>query len=180
MRHRALNLKRARPASLRRGGRLAGVLVAVAVVLTSCAGAEDSGTIAHRVSVWAQGTSFGNALGALHGDSVAVAKAQRAGGNRGNLTTACNALALDAESANNNLPTPDLALTDLLAKAYNLDYQAGTACYANTSAATMGRVNTQREEADRLLAQARAKVEALTGKTVSTTTTAPPPSSGGF
>ena len=36
------------------------VMLGSALALTSCAGADQEGTTAHRMSVWVNGTSFGS------------------------------------------------------------------------------------------------------------------------
>ena len=83
------------------------------------------------------------------------------------------------QNANDSLPSPDAALTQRLALAYQLDYEAGTACYSNQSAGTMRKVTAQRERADRLLSEATATVGQLAGIVVSTTTTLTPTTLGG-
>ena len=154
-------------------------LLVLGVLLAGCAGAEDSGTPRQRMRTWSDGTSFGESVGSLKGDSAAVAAGYRNGRALSSLPNACNALALDAQNANDNLPSPDAALTQQLALAYQLYYEAGTACYSNQSAPTMRKVTAQRERGDRLLVEATATVERIAGIVVSTTTTLTPTTLGG-
>ena len=158
---------------------LPATLLVPGVLLAGCAGAEDSGSPAHRMRTWADGTSFGAGVGSLKADSAAVAAAYRDGRARSSLPSACNALALDAQNANDSLPSPDAALTQQLASAYQLYYEAGTACYSSQSVATMRKVTAQREHADRLLTEATATVGRIAGIVVSTTTTPTPTTLGG-
>ena len=124
---------------------LPAALLALGILLAGCAGAEDSGTLRHRMRTWADGTSFGESVGSLQGDAAAVAAGYRNGRASSSLANACNALALDAQNANDSLPSPDAALTQQLALAYQLDYEAGTACYSNQSAGTMRKAMAQHE-----------------------------------
>ena len=158
---------------------LPATLLVPAILLAGCAGAEDSGTPAQRMRTWADGTSFGASVGSLKGDSAAVAAGYRDGRALSGLASACNALALDSQDANDSLPSPDEAITQQLASAYQLYYEAGTACYSDQSAATMRKVTAQREHADRLLVEATASVGRIAGIVVSTTTTETPATVGG-
>ena len=158
---------------------LPAALLALGILLAGCVGAEDSGTLRHRMRTWADGTSFGESVGSLQGDAAAVAAGYRNGRASSSLANACNALALDAQNANDSLPSPDAALTQQLALAYQLDYEAGTACYSNQSAGTMRKAMAQRERAGRLLSEATATVEQVAGIVVSTTTTLTPTTLGG-
>ena len=45
-----------------------------ALTLTSCAGADQQGSPAHRMSVWVSGTSLGEDIGTLIADNARVAK----------------------------------------------------------------------------------------------------------
>ena len=50
------------------------LLVGSALLLTSCAGADQEGSTAHRMSVWASGTSLGEDIGTLIADNTRVPK----------------------------------------------------------------------------------------------------------
>jgi hypothetical protein len=99
------------------------VSLAAAVTLTSCAGEDQEGSPAHRMSVWVSGTSFGADIGTLMADNARIPKVAVNGS--GALHAACGTLVTDAEMANTELPSPDPDVTDLLTKAYGLEGTAG-------------------------------------------------------
>ena len=98
-----------------------------ALTLTSCAGADQEGSTAHRMSVWVSGTSFGEDIGTLIADNARIPKDVPNG--TGAVHAACGTSLNDAEMANTNLPSPDPEVTDLLTKAYGLEGTAANQCY---------------------------------------------------
>jgi hypothetical protein len=96
---------------------------ATAVTFTSCAGEDQMGSPAHRMSVWVTGTNFGADIGTLVADNARIAKVVPNGS--GAVHAACGTLVTDAEMANTELPSPDPEVTDLLTKAYGLEGTAG-------------------------------------------------------
>ena len=50
------------------------VVSTCAVALTSCAGADQEGSPAHRMSVWVSGTGLGPEIGTLVADNARIAK----------------------------------------------------------------------------------------------------------
>ena len=116
-----------RHARLRRRRPLAARAARAALALTSCAGADQQGSPAHRMSVWVSGTSFGEDIGTLVADNARIAKVAPNGA--GALHAACSTMINDAEMANSSLPSPDPTVTDLLTKAYGLEGTAGNDCY---------------------------------------------------
>ncbi len=155
----------------------AAVLIAVAVVaFVSYRGAGSGGTLAQRVKVWVTGTGLGQDLGALRADGADIDKVLAEKGGTAAIHTVCDVLSVTAESANSNLPTPDTALTQLLARAYSLEYEAGNNCYAagSTNARLLAESATERAQAEKVMDRALARVGALTGKSVPTTTTTVP------
>ena len=50
------------------------LLVGCALTLTSCAGADQQGSPAHRMSVWVSGTSLGEEIGTLIADNARIPK----------------------------------------------------------------------------------------------------------
>ena len=100
---------------------------AAAVTLTSCAGEDQMGSPAHRMSVWVNGTNLGEDIGTLVADNARIAKVVPNG--TGAVHAACGTLVTDAEMANTELPSPDPEVTDLLTKAYGLEGTAGNQCY---------------------------------------------------
>jgi hypothetical protein len=162
--------------------RAVAALVLVALLAAGCAAADEVGSPSHRLRTWVDSTSFGQAVGSLRGDAQGMLHGRdqlAAHESAPNLTAACNDLATDAESANGNLPTPSTPVTDELAQAYQLYYDAGTACYASQSSKTLRRAVNQTAQAGRLLDGALRSVERTIGATVPTTTTTQPALQGG-
>ena len=160
-----------------RGGRQIVLLVAaavlVSVVATGCAGPDETGTVGQRVTSWVQSTGVGSDIGTLEADDrrIRAVVADRVG--TAAVRTDCAVLTTDAESANNDLPTPDNAMTQDLSRAYTLDGEAGDNCYAAgaSNAALMAKSVGQRNQADALFGAVVARVRRLSGLSVSTTTT---------
>ena len=85
------------------------LMTGCAFTLTSCAGADQEGSAAHRMSVWVSGTSLGGDLGTLIADNARIPKEVPNG--TGAMHAACSTLLNDAEMANTNLPSPDPDVT---------------------------------------------------------------------
>ncbi len=147
------------------------LLTGSAVVLTSCAGADQQGSLAHRMSVWVSGTSFGEQIGTLIADNARVAKDVPNG--TGAVHAACGTIVNDAEMANSSLPSPDPEVTDLLTEAYGLEGTAGNQCFdagaTNEKLLAQSRRNAIKAEA--LYDQVLLRIRQVDGKVVSTTTT---------
>jgi hypothetical protein len=71
----------------------------------------------------------------------------------------CDVLITDALAANEQLPTPDAALTALLARAYATAATSGRACFSGAGPAT---ADGDAQSALRLLVQAEARYDAVT------------------
>lgn len=147
------------------------LLTGSAVALTSCAGADQQGSLAHRMSVWVSGTSFGEQIGTLIADNARVAKDVPNG--TGAVHAACGTIVNDAEMANSSLPSPDPEVTDLLTEAYGLEGTAGNQCFdagaTNEKLLAQSRRNAIKAEA--LYDQVLLRIRQVDGKVVSTTTT---------
>jgi hypothetical protein len=154
------------------------VLVAVAVplLLAACAGAEMSGTPAHRISTWVSGAGAGSAIGAIEADNAAIDKALATHSAAGIIRTACALLSNDSSAGNSDLPTPDDQLTTALENAYQVEYSAGNNCYsgAGGNASLLRRSADERRQGAADLAQAVRRITAVTGQVPSTTTTTSP------
>lgn len=154
------------------------VLVAVAVplLLAACAGAEMSGTPAHRISTWVSGAGAGPAIGAIEADNAAIDRALATHSPAGVIRTACALLSNDSSAGNSNLPTPDDQLTTALEDAYQVEYSAGNNCYsgAGGNASLLRRSADERRQGASDLAQAVRRITAVTGQVPSTTTTTSP------
>jgi hypothetical protein len=154
------------------------VLVAVAVplLLAACAGAEMSGTPAHRISTWVSGAGAGSAIGAIEADNAAIDRALASHSAAGVVRTACALLSNDASAGNSNLPTPDDRLTTALENAYQVEYSAGNNCYrgAAGNASLLRHSADERRQGSSDLTRAVRRITAVTGQVPSTTTTTSP------
>jgi hypothetical protein len=147
------------------------LLAASAFALTACAGADQQGSAAHRMSVWVTGTGFGQEIGTLMADNARVPKDVAHG--TGAVHAACGTLLNDAEMANSNLPTPDPQVTALLTQAYGLEGTAANDCYnAGTGNRTLlGQSERDAIKAEALYDEALQRIRQIDGRAVSTTTT---------
>ncbi len=146
------------------------VLLSSALCLTACAGADQEGSPAHRMSVWVSGTGFGADIGTLVADNARIAKVAPNGA--GALHAACSTMINDAEMANSSLPSPDPTVTDLLTQAYGLEGTAGNECYGGASNPTiLGESERDGIKADALYQEAIQRIRAISGKAPVTTTT---------
>jgi hypothetical protein len=144
---------------------------ATAVTLTSCAGEDQRGSPAHRMSVWVSGTNLGEDIGTLVADNARIAKVVPNGS--GAVHAACGTLVTDAEMANTELPSPDPEVTDLLTKAYGLEGTAGNECYdaGSTNKKLLAKSARDAIKAEALSNEALQRIRAIDGKAPATTTT---------
>jgi len=138
------------------------LLVGLAVLSAGCAGEEQSGTPAQGLATWARGTGFDATVATLQSDSARVGEAVRRHLGTGVLHTVCGVLTTDAEQANTELPAPDDALTQDLAKAYSLDYDAGNDCFTG-GPRLLARSAREQRAADALLRAALARARTVAG-----------------
>jgi hypothetical protein len=151
-----------------------------AVALTSCAGADQQGSAAHRMSVWVSGTGLGQDIGTLVADNARVPKVVPNG--TGALHAACSTLVTDAEMANGELPSPDPVVTDLLTQAYSLEGTAGNQCFdaGATDKTLLAKSARNAIKAEALYAQVLQRIRQIVGRPVATTTTTENGSGGIF
>jgi hypothetical protein len=152
-------------------------VAAVAVVaFVSYGHLGPSGTPAEQMDAWVAGAGLGQNLGTLHDDGVHLQEVLAQHRGLRAVHTVCGVMSVDAQSGNNNLPTPDTALTQILAKGYTLEYDAANYCYdaGDDDAAGLARSDRDRAKAERLFVEALARVAEVSGKSVSTTTTTSP------
>jgi len=144
---------------------------ASSVVLSSCAGEDQMGSPAHRMSVWVGGTSLGQDIGTLVADNARIPRVVANGA--GALHAACSTMLNDAEAANTELPSPDSEVTDVLTQAYGLEGTAANECYdsgsTNKQLLTESRRDTIKAEA--LFNRALQRIRVIDGHAPSTTTT---------
>jgi hypothetical protein len=159
------------------------VLAAVAVVaFIAYGGVGSGGTPRQQLRTWVATSGLGQSIGTLHDDAEHVSEVLARHRGSAALRTICGVLSTDAEAANSHLPSPNTTVTDLLARAYGLDYSAGTDCYdaGVDGSVLLAKSASERAEADRLFDEVLAKVRELTTDTVSTTTTTVPTTTTGF
>jgi hypothetical protein len=151
-----------------------------ALVLSSCAGADQEGSAAHQMSVWVSGTGFGQDIGTLIADNARVPKDVANG--TGAIHAACSTLLNDAEMANSDLPAPDPTVTELLTKAYGLEGTAANDCYDAGTSNTKLLNSSYRDgiKAQALYGQALRRIRAIDGRLPTTTTTTDNSSGGIF
>ncbi len=154
-----------------RGIRIAALLLVVATGAASCAGQDQQGSPAHRMSEWVTGTGLGADIGTLNADNARVALDVPNG--TGAVHAACGTIEVDADMANGELPSPDAQVTDWLSAAYGLEGAAGTQCYnagaTNTELLAKSASNTAKAHA--LFQRALIRIQSIIGKPVATTTT---------
>jgi hypothetical protein len=143
-----------------------------AVALTSCAGEDQRGSPAHRMSVWVNGTNLGADIATLIADNARIAKVVPNGS--GAVHAACGTLVTDAEMANTELPSPDPVVTALLTNAYGLEGTAGNQCYdaGSTNRQLLAESARNAIKAEALYDEALQRIRAIDGKVPVTTTTA--------
>ncbi len=149
------------------------VVVALGVVAFVSLGHGVSGTPAQQLKSWVTSTHLGQDVGTLEGDGADVQRLVAARKGPAAVRTVCAAMANSAQTFNDDLPSPDTTITQLLARAYGLEYDAAESCYHAPSGnaprfATFAR---DRAEAANLFGEALRRVRSLTGRSVSTTTT---------
>ncbi|MCL5047533.1 MAG: hypothetical protein M1374_01870 [Firmicutes bacterium] len=97
-------------------------LFCAALVLASCSASQPS------VTTWASGNSFSANNSQVLTDITGIKNGIRLK-ELEQLHTVCEALAADASTVYQSLPTPVPALTQAFSKAYNALAQAGHTCY---------------------------------------------------
>jgi hypothetical protein len=143
-----------------------------AMALTSCAGEDQMGSPAHRMSVWVNGTNFGQDIGTLVADNARIAKVVPNGS--GAVHAACGTLVTDAEMANTELPSPDPEVTALLTQAYGLEGTVGNECYdaGSTNKKLLSQSARDAIKAEAIYNEVLQRIRAIDGKVPVTTTTA--------
>jgi len=172
-RHRSPSPERGRRTARAVGAGLS-VLVAT-VVLGGCAGQEQSGTPAQRVTTWMDGgggSGIGNVEVASRNVDLVIARHNSAAAIR----EVCALLSNEAQTSIGNLPTPDEQLTNELNAAYQVATTAGDDCFKGASgdARLLARSAAERIRLIGMLTTAVDHVESMTGRTPTTATTTPP------
>jgi hypothetical protein len=133
------------------------------LVASGCGSTYPGATAAEQVTGWASTTDFTAQARTLVQDArrVAGAVAQH---EPALVRTDCDVFVTDALTANQNLPTPDQKLTDLLAGAYASAGDAGRDCLqgAGGNAGLLARSAAERASFERELIRAQARYDSLT------------------
>jgi hypothetical protein len=145
------------------------LLALLGVGAASCAGEDQVGSAAHRMSVWVKGTNLGGEIGTLKADNARVPKEKGAGG----FHAACGTMEDDADMGNQELPSPDFKVTDWLSSAYGLEGAAATECYDSGGSNTKLLAESARKaaKAEALFSRALIRIQSIDGRVPSTTTT---------
>jgi hypothetical protein len=149
----------------------AAMVALVGLGLTACAGEDQRGTPAHRMSEWVSGTGFGEDIGTLLADNARVPKDVLNG--TGAVHAACGTMEDDAEMANDELPTPDQQVTNWLSTAYGLEGTAGVECYkaGSTNTKLLAEAARATAKAKVLFERSLVRIQSIDNAVVSTTTT---------
>ena len=150
-------------------------VVGLSLVVASCGSPSltEAEKKASATSSWISQTKFAAAVGDLQSDTAKIALATKRNLPILTMQTLCGILLLDAQTANNDLPTPDRAATKLLAVAYG-DLGAGAnQCFKakNYDSDLMKQSIANRSSGLIALAEATSRLEAVIGQPISTTTT---------
>lgn len=158
------------------------VVVAAGVVAFVSLGHGVSGTPAQRMRSWVSSTHLGQDIGTLVDDGKNVHKALADGKGIDAAHTVCAAMATSAQTFGDTLPSPDTTVTQLLAHAYGLEYDAAESCYRAPSPGARLLTDSERDrtKAALLFGEVLRRVRVLTGATVSTTTTTVPTTTTGI
>lgn len=145
------------------------LVLLLGVGMASCAGEDQVGSSAHRMSEWVGGTSFGEDIGTLAADNARISKETTTNA----MHAACGTMVDDADTANQELPTPDPQVTDWLSAAYGLEGTAANDCY-NAGVGNkklLATAENDAKKADALYSRALIRIQSIDGRVPSTTTT---------
>jgi hypothetical protein len=159
---------------------LAVVVAAGIVAFVSYGHRGPSGTEAQQLQSWVSSSQLGQDIGTLQDDGKNVTRALRDHKNATSVRTICAAMANDAQTFNQQLPSPDASVTQLLARAYGLAYDAAEACYraGTTNRTLLAQSSDDRSKASSLFEDVLHRVRSVTDHSVSTTTTTAPDDTG--
>jgi len=143
---------------------LAIACVLAGISLSACGGTQ---TPAEALNAWTSSTQLANAVTALLTDSRAVHDAITMHRDAKVIRTVCAELLLDAQGANDSLPTPDGQLTGLLSSAYGELAAAASRCYgAATLPAKLEAADARRSRAIGSLVAGVLRAEAVLGRPI--------------
>lgn len=132
---------------------LARTALVVMVVGLAAACSSSGGPLGQQARAWAQTTGWAATVRQLQDDlhRLSGLGQDTAGARR----TVCDVLVTDALSANQQLPTPDRALTRFLSDAYASAADAGRGCFSGSVPLATTTARADSAAADLVRAQAR-------------------------
>jgi len=138
------------------------VLLVAALVLASCGSPFPGRTLGQQVHSWATTTGLAASLRTLRADAGRVTTVE-AGHDPAGVRTDCDVLVNDALSANQNLPSPDTVLNQILSSAYAAASAAGRHCLAGAGGneALLRRSSAELTAAASGYVKAQARLDAL-------------------
>jgi hypothetical protein len=137
---------------------LSATVPGLGLVLAACGPQFSGSTLSEQVTSWATTTGFSASVSTVQGDIRRIDVLPEPSAS---LKTDCDVLVTDTLVANQNLPTPDQSLTDLLATAYSVAGSAGHDCFSG-GARLLARSATERMTARRDLIKSLARFDAVT------------------
>jgi hypothetical protein len=147
----------------------AALAVVLGIATASCAGEDQTGTASHRMAKWVSGTGLGEDIGTLVADNARIPKETSTGG----MHAACGTMEDDADTANDELPSPDSVVTEWLSNAYGLEGTAATDCYnaGVTNKKLLATAERDATKANVLYTRTLIRIQSIDGRVPTTTTT---------
>jgi hypothetical protein len=153
----------------------AAAVLVLGLTLVACGSEYSGSTVAQQVQSWVRSSpdpKFAAVVSTLEGDFRKTSEAESLG-DQALVRTTCDVLVTDALSANQNLPTPDTELTDLLSAVYGSAVSSGQDCFcaaggrpcargASTHEGFLQRSRREASAALRGIVKADARVDQLT------------------
>jgi hypothetical protein len=137
------------------------VLLGAALALASCGSPFPGRTLGQQVHSWATTTGLASSLSTLRADARRIA-AVEARHDPAGVRTDCDVLVNDALGANQNLPSPDDTLTQILSGAYASASAAGRNCLTGAGGGPLlARSTAELATAESGYVKAEARLDAL-------------------
>jgi hypothetical protein len=137
-------------------------MAGLGLLLAACGTTYAGSTLSQQVTSWATSTGFSAGVSTIQGDIRRIDADLRDTQTAALLKADCDVLVNDALMANQNLPTPDQTLTDLLSTAYSVAGEAGHDCLAGEGSRLLAHSATERLTARRDLIKALARFDSVT------------------
>ena len=153
--------------------RLGALLLGGALVLSACGSSGGvSGAVA-QMSAWVTTTNLGDTIAGLQQDAAKITTETERHADRLTMQTLCGILLVDVESANSNLPAPDLVANEHLANGLQFLGDGAHRCYSAGATNVALQVKSAADRSRGLIELARglSAIEAILGRPIPTTTT---------